>query len=79
MTPLGLTDNVRNRFVQAAVLLRVLDPVWGEATAHGLNQNSHENSIERALAETKFLDSFALVCAVKSCHIELLSLFPSSG
>ena len=66
MIPMELTGNVRNRFVQAAVLLRMLDPVRGEATAHGLDQDSHEiiTSRERLL-KRKFLNSFALICAIK--------------
>ena len=35
MAPMELTGNVRNRFVQAAVLLHMLDPVRGEATVYG--------------------------------------------
>ena len=66
MIPLELTGNVRNRFVQAAVLLRMLDPVRGEATAHGLDQDSHEMTTTRErLLKRKFLDSFALICAIK--------------
>lgn len=66
MTPMELTVNVRNRFVQAAVLLRMLDPVRGEATAHGLDQDIHEMTTPRErLLKRKFLDSFALICAVR--------------
>ena len=61
-----LTGNVRNRFVQAAVLLRLLDPVRGEATVHGLDQASHEMTIPRErLLKRKFTDSFALICAIR--------------
>ena len=45
MTPIEITGNVRNRFIQAAVLLRLLDPVRGEPTVHGLDPDPHE--IER--------------------------------
>ncbi len=66
MIPMELTGNVRNRFVQAAVLLRMLDPVRGEATIHGLDQDSHEMKTPRErLLKRKFLDSFALICAIK--------------
>ena len=66
MTPLELTGNVRNRFVQAAVLLRMLDPVRGEATVYGLDQDSHEMITPRErLLKRKFLNSFALICAIK--------------
>ena len=66
MSPLELTGNVRNRFVQAAVLLRMLDPVRGEATVYGLDQDSHEMITPRErLLKRKFLNSFALICAIK--------------
>ena len=66
MALLELTGNVRNRFVEAAVLLRMLDPVRGEATVHGLDQVSHEMITPRErLLKRKFLDSFALICAIK--------------
>lgn len=66
MTLIGITGNVRNRFIQAAVLLHMLDPVRGEPTAHGLDQDLHgiETPRERLL-KRKFLDSFALVCATR--------------
>lgn len=66
MAPIGITGNLRSRFLQAAVLLRRLDPVRGEPTAHGLDQDPHEISASRErLLKRKFLDSFALICAVK--------------
>ena len=66
MALIGITGNVRNRFIQAAVLLRMLDPVRGEPTIHGLDQDPHEIGIPRErLLKRKFLDSFALICAVK--------------
>ena len=66
MTPLDLTGNVRNRFVQAAVLLHMLDPVRGEPTTHGLDEDSYETRTPRErLLKRKFLDSFALICAIR--------------
>lgn len=66
MTPMELTVNVRNRFVQAAVLLRMLDPVRGEATAHDLDQDIYKMTTPRErLLKRKFLDSFPLICAVR--------------
>jgi len=66
MAALGITGNVRNRFIQAAVLLYILDPVRGEPTAYGLDQDPHEiESPRERLLKRKFLDSFALVCATK--------------
>lgn len=62
----GITGNVRNRFVQAAVLLHKLDPVRGEPTAYGLDQHPHEiESPRERLLKRKFLDSFALMCATE--------------
>ena len=66
MSSIGITGNARIRFIQAAVLLHMLDPVRGESTVHPLDQDAHE--IERPrerLLKRKFLDSFALVCATR--------------
>lgn len=63
MAPLKITGNVRNRFIEAAVLLHMLDPVRGEPTVYGLDQDPHE--IEAPRVKRKFLDSFALVCATR--------------
>lgn len=66
MAPIEVTGNVRNRFVQAAVLLRMLDPVRGEATVYGLDRDSYEMKTPRErLLKRKFIDSFALICAIK--------------
>jgi len=66
MATVGITGNVRNRFVQAAVLLHKLDPVRGEPTAYGLDQDPHEiESPRERLLKRKFLDSFALLCATQ--------------
>jgi hypothetical protein len=66
MAPFEITGNVRNRFIQAAVLLHRLDPVRGEPTAHGLDQDPLEIEPQRErLLKRKFLDSFALICATK--------------
>lgn len=44
----------------------MLDPVRGEPTAYGLDQDPHEIESPRdRLLKRKFLDSFALVCATK--------------
>lgn len=61
-----ITGNVQRRFVQAAVLLHLLDPVRGEPTTHGLDRDLNEFELNRErLLKRKFLDSFALVCATK--------------
>lgn len=66
MASLGITGNVRNRFIQAAVLLHTFNPVRGEPTAYGLDQDPHEIETPRErLLKKKFLDSFALLCATK--------------
>ncbi|KIW33235.1 uncharacterized protein PV07_00101 [Cladophialophora immunda] len=61
-----VTGNAQSRFVQAAALLHLLDPVRGEPTAYGLDQDSNtlEQNRERLL-KRKFLDSFALIYAKK--------------
>jgi hypothetical protein len=66
MATIGITGNVRNRFIQAAVLLHMLDPVRGEPTVYGLDQDLHDiTSSRERLLKRKFLDSFALICATK--------------
>ena len=42
-----ITGHVRSRFIEAAVLLQLLDPVRGEPSAHGLDQDSHESGTQR--------------------------------
>lgn len=66
MASIGITGNVRNRFIQVAVLLHTLDPVRGEPTVHGLDQDPLEIEPSRErLLKRKFLDSFALICSTK--------------
>lgn len=66
MAPLEITGNAQNRFIQAAVLLHLLDPVRGEPTVYGLDRDPNEIEPQRErLLKRKFLDSFALVCATK--------------
>jgi hypothetical protein len=61
-----ITGKLRERFVQVAVLLHQFDPVRGEPTIHGLNQDPHEVEAPRErLLKRKFLDSFALICATE--------------
>lgn len=63
---LAITGHVLNRFIQAAVLLHLLDPVRGEPTTYGLDHDMHELGVSReSLLKRKFLDSLALVCAAK--------------
>ena len=66
MAPIEITGNVRDRFIQAAVLLHMLDPVRGEPTVHGLDQDLNAASAFRFhMLKRKFLDSFAFLCATK--------------
>lgn len=66
MAIIEITGNVQSRFIQAAVLLHLLDPVRGEPTTHGLDRDMNEFELNRErLLKRKFLDSFALVCATK--------------
>lgn len=66
---LEITGNLRDRFVQAAVLLQTLGPVHEEsAELHTLDQDfsqyeigaDHENFLKQ-----RFLDSFALICSTE--------------
>lgn len=63
---LPITGNIRERFVQTAVLLRLLDPVRGEPTTYGLDQDSHSTQAPRQqILKRKFIDSLALICATR--------------
>lgn len=57
-----MTGKARNRFVEVAVLLQMLDLVRGEPAAHGLDQNEFGHDREQFL-KRKFLDSLALISA----------------
>ena len=61
-----ITGKLRDRFIQGAVLLYLIDPVRGEPTAYGLDKDSSLLDHSRELfLKRKFLDSFALICAIK--------------
>lgn len=65
-TNLEITGNVRDRFVQGASLLYLLDPVRGEPTAYGLDQDAPNlQTPKEQVLKRKFLDSFALICATR--------------
>ncbi len=66
MIIMKLIDNVRNRFIQVVVLLRMLDFVREKFTIHDLNKDSHEiRTSKERLLKRKFLNSFALICVIK--------------
>lgn len=61
-----ITGKLRERFVQASVLLYMIDPVRGEPTTHSLDHDLQEAEAPRErLLKRKFLDSFALLCALE--------------
>lgn len=66
MVTLEVPKKTRHRFIQAAVLLSMLDSVRGEASTQSLDEDSAkmEPSREQFL-KRKFLDSFALICAIR--------------
>jgi hypothetical protein len=65
-TSLKIIGNARDRFIQAAVLLYLLDPVRGEPTAYGLDQDAPNlQAPKEQVLKRKFLDSFALICAIR--------------
>ncbi|KAL2068504.1 hypothetical protein VTL71DRAFT_14841 [Oculimacula yallundae] len=64
--PLSITGNIQERFVQTAVLLCLLDPVRGEPTTYGLDQDWHGTQAPRQqILKRKFVDSIALICATR--------------
>ncbi|KAH7108966.1 hypothetical protein EDB81DRAFT_704908 [Dactylonectria macrodidyma] len=63
---LEVTGNAQNPFIQVAVLLHMLDPVRGEPIAHSLDRDPNEIETPRErLLKRKFLESFALICAIR--------------
>ncbi|KAK7883401.1 hypothetical protein LTR67_011272 [Exophiala xenobiotica] len=66
MAQLEVTGNTQSRFIQAAVLLHLVDPVRGEPTAYGLGRDLDEIEPRRERQlKRKFLDSFTLISATK--------------
>ena len=66
MSALQIQGKLRERFLQDTILLYMLDPVRGEPSAYSLDHDLFEleGHRERWL-KRKFLDSIALICAVK--------------
>jgi hypothetical protein len=66
MDSLEIPEKIRRRFIHAAVLLSMLDPVRGEASTQSLDEDSAKTELTGAqFLKRKFLDSFALICAVR--------------
>ena len=74
MSNLEITGNLRKRYIQAAALLLLLDPVRGEPTTYGLDHDSDSlhDPFDRVL-KRKFLDAFALVCAYQKMNSDSIS------
>jgi hypothetical protein len=66
MSTLEVAGKVRSRFIHVATLLSMLDPVHGEASTHSLDEDHTKTELTREqFLKRKFLDSFALICAVR--------------
>ncbi len=66
MTVIEIIDNLRSHFIQAVVLLCMLNSVRNDLMIHDLDQDSHNIDISREhLFKRKFLDFFALICVTK--------------
>jgi len=66
MTVIEIIDNLRSHFIQAVVLLCILNSVRDDLMIHDLDQDSHNINISREhLLKRKFLDFFALICVTK--------------
>ena len=66
MSVIEITGRSRDRFIQVVVLLFLLDPARGEPIAYGLDKESSTVEYPRELfLKRKFLDSFALICAIR--------------
>lgn len=65
MAAIAISGNVRKRFIESAALLFLLDPVRSESSTYGLDRDPNEVEAPRErLLRRKFLDSFALICAI---------------
>lgn len=61
-----ITDNLQSYFIQAVVLLCMLNSVYDDLIIYNLDQDSHNIDISRKhLFKRKFLDFFALICVTK--------------
>ena len=58
---LGITGNTQNRFIQAAVLLHLLDPVRGEPTAYGLDRDPNEIEPQRLVITSDWRADITLI------------------
>jgi hypothetical protein len=66
MATLEVPEKIRHRFIHAAVLLSMLDPVRDEASTQSLDDDPAKPVPTREqFLKRKFLDSFALICAVQ--------------
>ncbi len=66
MTVIEITDNLRSHFIQAVVLLRMMNSVRDDLMIYNLDQDSHNIDMSREhLLKRKFLDFFALICVTK--------------
>jgi hypothetical protein len=66
MIVIEIIGNLRSRFIQVVVLLRMLNLVRDDPTIHDLDQDLHNIDISRErLLKRKFLDFFALICVTK--------------
>jgi hypothetical protein len=66
MATLKVPEKICRRFIHAAVLLSMLDPMCGEASIQSLDEDPAKTELTREqFLKRKFLDSFALICAVR--------------
>ena len=66
MTVIEITDNLQSHFIQAVVLLCMLNSVHDDLMIHDFDQDSHNiNMSKKCLLKRKFLDFFALICVTK--------------
>src|SRR5258708_39522451 len=66
MATLEVPEKIRHRFIHAAILLSMLDPVRDEASTQSLDDDPAKPVPTREqFLKRKSLDSFALICAVQ--------------
>lgn len=68
--PLG---NGLSHFVAVSTLLFLLDPVRGKPTVYSLDRHPNDSTWRHDNLQTRFLDSFALICSTASKGAETAS------
>lgn len=59
----ALMGSAFHQFIAVSTLLSLLDPVRGKPTVHSLDRHPDDSAGRHDYLQTRFLDSFALICS----------------